>query len=60
MNPTPFEKWLIKHRIYCEYGMCWKPAVQVLKINNKDECRCENHGYTPKATQKEKNKTSNH
>ena len=40
----PFHRWLIKQRIYCEHNQCGlTPATHVVKINGRDEVRCDLH-----------------
>ena len=40
---NPYHKFLIKHRRYCGWGSCMKRATRVIKVNGKDEVRCDAH-----------------
>ena len=50
---TAFHRWLIRQRIYCEHNQCGLTrATHVVKINGRDEVRCDQHAQRLKAARK--------
>ncbi len=40
---TPYERFLLRERHYCEYEMCLEQGKVVRKIDNRDQVRCWQH-----------------
>lgn len=48
---TPFHRWLVRQRKFCEHPGCimkLEAATKVVNRNGKDFVYCDFHSYTPK------------
>jgi len=51
---TPYERWLLRKRVYCEWKMCMKRSVHVCKIDGHDFVFCDEHKVDNNEKEREK------